>query len=85
MHHCLAAEPLSSRRGVGRRPGEHMDMDAGREERQHELWKAGWASQLGASPGPVSTEELRVPTSKGWSDFKRSPCLLIQGTGELPG
>lgn len=85
VHHCLAADSLSSSLWVGRLPGGHMGMDAGCEEREQELWMAGWASQLGASPGPVAAEELRVPTSKGWSDFKRSPCLLIWGTGELPG
>lgn len=85
MHHCLAAETLSSSLWVGRLPGEHMGMDAGHEEHEQELWMAGWASQLGASPGLTTAEELCVPTSKGWSDFKRSPCLLIRGTGELPG
>lgn len=61
-----------------------MDMDAGCEEREHQLWMAGWASQLGASPGPVTAEGLCVSTSEGWNDFRQSVCLLIRGMGELP-
>lgn len=63
-----------------------MGMDASHKEQEQELWMAGWVSQLGASPGPVTAEGLCIITaSEGWSDFKESPCLLIWGMGQLPG
>lgn len=84
MHHCLAAEPLSSSLWwEGCQVNTWAWMPAVRSVSMNCGWQDGRLSW--AHPQDWLLLKGCVPTSKGWSDFKRPPCLLIWGTGELPG